>query len=68
MRESRRLQRTRYSAEQHFDALDADADELETMYHGIKEDLKTIRATLVGLLVTIAGAAVIGALNLLFRL
>lgn len=66
-RESRRLQRTRFSAEQHFDALDADADEFEAIVANLGADIKAQRAVLVGLLVTIATAAVVGAINILMH-
>lgn len=64
MRESRRLQRTRFTAEQHFDALDADADEVEaslirhkeemtTAVNSLRADIKGVQATLIGLLMAV---------------
>lgn len=63
-RESRRLQRTRFTAEQHFDALDADVDDVEGQMAALKTDIAGVRAVLTGLMVSIALAAVALAANL----
>lgn len=66
-RESRRLQRTRYTAEQHFDALDADVDDMEGQMVELKTAIAGVRGVLTGLLVSIALAALALAANLAFH-
>lgn len=66
-RESRRLQRTRFTAEQHFDALDADADEMEAVFADMKAEIHGMRAVLIGLLVSLAVASVALAANVVLK-
>lgn len=81
-RESRRQQRINYDAIQHFDAIDSDLDTIEASAAAYKHEqaeqwdefkkevtdaVRRTNAILIGLLVSTAGAAVAGALNLLFK-
>ena len=65
-RESRRIQRLTWPVETHLSALDADADDLEVLVASVKADVAGMRNVLMGLLVTFASAAIVGALNLMF--
>lgn len=46
--------------------LEEDEDEKDRQIAGVREELKNTNRILTGLLITIASAAVVGALNLLF--
>ena len=65
--ESRRLQRQGWPEEAHLAALDGDVDEIVAGMQGIREELRSRDRIMIGLLVTIAGGAVVGALNLVLR-
>ena len=67
VRESRRIQREGWPVEVHLAALDGDMDDLYAALAEIKTAVAGVRAVLTGLLVTIAGGAIVGALNVIFK-
>jgi hypothetical protein len=66
-RESRRLQRTRFDAIQHFDAIDADLDGFEAQVASLSAEIKGMRAVLTGLLVSISLLAIAAAANIVLH-
>ena len=65
-RESRRLQRLNWPVETHLGALDGDLDDIELLLMEIRSETRSLKTVMIGLLVSISSAAVIGALNLFF--
>lgn len=65
-RRSRYEQRSHHEVEVRIALLEEDEDEKDRQLAGIREELKNTNRILTGLLITIASAAIIGALNLLF--
>lgn len=64
--------RTRFESRKHLDvatrvySLEEDMDENDRRLEGLRDELKTTNRILIGMMVSIATAAAVGALNLLF--
>ena len=60
------MQRQGWPVETHLQALDSDLDTLEVLIQEIRAEVHSMKAVMIGLMVSITSAAVVGALNLFY--